>query len=45
MTATAECPVPADLTGALASAEHTVITPTVTVEGVGVDRYLDPDRD
>ncbi len=41
----AEALVRADLSRALTGVEHTVVTVTVTVEGFGVDLYLDPDRD
>ncbi|MET7808566.1 hypothetical protein [Micromonospora chersina] len=44
-TATAEGLVHADLTRALADVDHTSITLTATVEGAGIDLYLDPDRD
>ncbi|MBO4209796.1 hypothetical protein [Micromonospora echinofusca] len=44
-TAAAEAVVRADLTRVLANVDHLLPTVTVHVEGVGVDRYLDPDRD
>ncbi|MGC3862325.1 hypothetical protein ACPSM1_19305 [Micromonospora chersina] len=44
-TAAAEVLVRADLTRALADVEQTSITLTATVEGAGIDLYLDPDRD
>ncbi|MER7457321.1 hypothetical protein [Micromonospora sp. NPDC126480] len=44
-TTAAEALVRADLSRALTGVEHTVVTVRVSVEGVGVDLYLDPDRD
>ncbi|SCF19480.1 hypothetical protein GA0074695_4224 [Micromonospora viridifaciens] len=44
-TAAAEALARADLTQALAGIDHNLITVTTSVEGVGVDLYLDPDSD
>ncbi|MGR6318883.1 hypothetical protein Q2K19_31575 [Micromonospora soli] len=44
-TAAAEPLVRVDLTRALAGVDHTLMAVTASVEGVGVDLYLDPDRD
>lgn len=44
-TAAAEVLVRADLTRALTDVEHTLFAVTASVEGAGVDLYLDPDRD
>jgi hypothetical protein len=44
-TATAEALVRADLTRALAGVDHHLVTVTASVEGAGVDLYLNPDRD
>ncbi|NES28084.1 hypothetical protein GCE86_08970 [Micromonospora terminaliae] len=44
-TAAAEVLVRADLNRALADVEQTPITLTASLEGAGVDLYLDPDRD
>lgn len=44
-TAAAEALARADLTRALPGIDHHLITVTASVESVGIDLYLDPDRD
>ncbi|MER7471237.1 hypothetical protein [Micromonospora sp. NPDC000018] len=44
-TAAAEALARVDLTRALPSIDHHLVTVTASVESVGIDLYLDPDRD